>query len=240
MKTEEIIVLDKPNPSLEFLSANRLTNPAHVREIMQSMKRGDWIPPIFVKDNYIVDGQHRYKAFCTLCSIDTSRHYELGMLKINSKEDPISLAIRFNSGHKRWLTKDYLYAYCETGKNSYCLLRDFLKDNPELEIRSAIQLILGRYNTEDFQSGKLHVDGILIAYALERLKALRRVSKILKTSEVFKRDIIQAFYVICDEVNNAPRFYKSLRNFQMPHKYTKTEWLKAYRLCYNNFTEYWA
>jgi hypothetical protein len=26
----------------------------------------------------------------------------------------------------------------------------------------------------------------------------------------------------------------------MPHKYTKTEWLKAYRLCYNNFTEYWA
>lgn len=81
MKTEEIIILDKPSPSLEFLSANRLTNPAHVREIMQSMKRGDWIPPIFVKDNYIVDGQHRYKAFCTLCSIDTSRHYELGMLK---------------------------------------------------------------------------------------------------------------------------------------------------------------
>lgn len=87
---------------------------------------------------------------------------------------------------------------------------------------------MGRYNTEDFQSGKLHVDGILIAYALERLKAL----------EVFKRDIIQAFYVICDEVNDAPRFYKSLRNFQMPHKHTKTEWLKAYRLCYNNFTEY--
>ena len=27
-------------------------------------------------------------------------------------------------------------------------------------------------------------------------------------------------------------------NFQMPHKHTKTEWLKAYRLCYNNFTEY--
>jgi hypothetical protein len=26
----------------------------------------------------------------------------------------------------------------------------------------------------------------------------------------------------------------------MPHKHTKTEWLKAYRLCYNNFTEYWA
>lgn len=38
MKTEEIIILDKPSPSLEFLSANRLTNPAHVREIMQSMK----------------------------------------------------------------------------------------------------------------------------------------------------------------------------------------------------------
>lgn len=49
MKTEEIIVLDKPNPTLEFLSANRLTNPVHVREIMQSMKRGDWIPPIFVR-----------------------------------------------------------------------------------------------------------------------------------------------------------------------------------------------
>jgi hypothetical protein len=26
----------------------------------------------------------------------------------------------------------------------------------------------------------------------------------------------------------------------MPHKCTKTEWLKAYRLCYNNFTEYWV
>jgi hypothetical protein len=26
----------------------------------------------------------------------------------------------------------------------------------------------------------------------------------------------------------------------MPHKHTKTEWLKAYRLCYNNFTEYWV
>lgn len=238
MKTEEITILDKPNNDLKLLSANRLTNPAHVREIMQSMERGEWVPPIFVKDNYIVDGQHRYKAFCTLCSIDPSRCYELGMLRINSKEDPISLAIRFNSGHKRWLTKDYLYAYCETGRISYCLLRDFLKDNPELEIRSAIQLILGRYNTNDFQSGRLHIDDILIAYASERLKALHRVSKILETSEVFKRDVIQAFYVICNEVNDAPRFYKSLCNFQMPHKHTKTEWLKAYRLCYNNFTEY--
>jgi hypothetical protein len=26
----------------------------------------------------------------------------------------------------------------------------------------------------------------------------------------------------------------------MPHKHTKTEWLNAYRLCYNNFTEYWV
>ena len=75
MKTEEIIVLDKPNPTLEFLSANRLTNPVHVREIMQSMERGEWVPPIFVKDNYIVDGQHRYKAFCTLCSIYPSRWF---------------------------------------------------------------------------------------------------------------------------------------------------------------------
>ena len=132
------------------------------------------------------------------------------MLRINSKEDPISLAIRFNSGHKRWLTKDYLYAYCETGRISYCLLRDFLKDNPELEIRSAIQLIfLAGIILMIFQSGRLHIDGILIAYASERLKALHRVSKILETSEVFKRDVIQAFYVICNEVNDAPRFYKS-------------------------------
>jgi hypothetical protein len=56
MKTEEITILDKPNNDLKLLSANRLTNPAHVREIMQSMERGEWVPPIFVKDNYIVDG----------------------------------------------------------------------------------------------------------------------------------------------------------------------------------------
>jgi hypothetical protein len=49
MKTEEITILDKPSNDLKLLSANRLTNPAHVREIMQSMERGEWIPPNLCK-----------------------------------------------------------------------------------------------------------------------------------------------------------------------------------------------
>ena len=211
MKTQEekIIFIREPRKDFKFLAANRHTKPAHVRSLMGAMERGEWIPPIFVtKDGYVVDGQNRYKAFCNICENNPSHKLFLRVLIITSDEDPVQLAIRFNSGQKRWLAADYFHAYTTLEVDAYIKLADFICQTQKhlTGVRAAIQIIKGAYSSSVYMT--------------------------IKDDRVFKRDVILAFYNVFDDIKDKQKFFKNLQSkFVAPKTDRCKDWTAAYRMC---------
>lgn len=231
---EEIQIIHSPRKDFRFLSANRIINDAHVKSLMSAFLCGEWIPPIFVtKDGYIVDGQNRYSAFCQLCKKQPSEKFSLRVLTINSNESPIDLAIRFNTGQKKWLANDYFHTFLVQGIASYIRLAEFMGEYKELKgVRSALQIIKGSYTTKIFQNGSLEISELEVMYAKQKMDTLRKVSKHIKTSVCFSCDTIIAFYSVYPKVKDWKIFYKKLsNNFKMPYTKKCSDWLLAYEKC---------
>lgn len=234
-KEEKIIFIREPRKDFKFLDANRHTKPAHVRSLMGAMERGEWIPPIFVtKDGYVVDGQNRYKAFCNICENNPSHKLFLRVLIITSDEDPVQLAIRFNSGQKRWLAADYFHAYTTLEIDAYIKLADFIsKTQKHLKgVRAAVQIIKGAYSSSVFKEGKLQITYDELVAARFKMMMLHKVYMAIKDDRVFKRDVILAFYNVFDDIKDKQKFLKNLQSkFLAPKTDRCKDWTAAYRMC---------
>lgn len=232
--TEQIYLIDKPQPQFKFLEANRLLNLTHVRNIMRSMQEGEWIQPIHVtKHNYVVDGNHRYQAFRNLCTTDPNFKGFLRVIYIDSDENPVKLAIRFNTGHKSWTAKDYLHAYVCLGIYSYIELDNFLKRHKHMNIKSAIQLITGKYDEKAFKEGFLSYTISNYAEADQMAIELNKINLLLNCKFACKRDAILGFRDIYLEIYNAmtfdwQSFSANFSKFNIPVKHTRSEWYRAY------------
>lgn len=232
--TEEIILIDKPQSHFKFLEANRLLNQTHVRNIMKSMQEGEWIQPIYVtKHNYVVDGNHRYQAFRNLCTTNANFKGFLRVIYIDSDENPVKLAIKFNTGHKAWTAKDYLHAYICLGLQPYIQLAEFLKRHKHMNIKSAIQLITGKYDEKAFKDGFLSYSMLNYADAERMMIELDKVIILLKSKLPCKRDAILGFRDIYLEISSAGTFdwkvfSANFSRFDIPVKHTRSEWYNAY------------
>lgn len=234
LNKEEIVFIHEPQKGFNFLPANRITKPSHVKSLMGAFLRGEWIPPIFVtKDGYVVDGQNRYEAFCKICAKYPSKNFFLRVLIINSDENPITLAIRFNTSQKRWLADDYFRAYTVLEIPAYLRLSEFMAGHKELKgVRAALQIVKGSYLTKVFQNGSLQITPSEIKAAKVRMSHLNLVYEAIKDSRVYSRDIIVAFYNVHDEVKDWAKFYNSLIcKFKAPSTQKCTDWTTAYRAC---------
>lgn len=234
LNKEEIMFIHEPQKKFNFLPANRLTKEPHVKSLMGAFLRGEWIPPIYVtKDGYVVDGQNRYKAFCNICQKYPSKDFFLRVLIINSDEDPIVLAIRFNTGQKRWLADDYFHAYTVQEIPAYLKLAEFIAGHKELKgVRSALQIIKGSYLTKVFQNGSLQITASEFKEAEKRMYFLNKVYNIIKDPRVYSRDIIVAFYNVFKEIKSWSQFSENLKHkFNAPSTQKCTDWTAAYRNC---------
>lgn len=235
MCEEKIIFIYEPKDKFKFLEANRHTRPDHVKSLMGAMLRGEWIPPIYVtKDGYIVDGQNRYKAFCNLCKEKSSSGIFLRYLVINSDEDAIILAIRFNTGQRRWLVHDYFHLYVTRKVASYEKLASFMELHPHLKgVRAALQIIKGSYGYRVFQAGSLQISDSEICDATVRMKHLHDIYLVTGEDRVFKRDIVVAFYnVFEDAVKDWTVFMRNIKTrFHAPQNERCKDWTAAYRSC---------
>lgn len=226
--------IHEPQSDFKFLPANRITKPPHVKSLMGAFLRREWIPPIFVtKDSYVVDGQNRYEAFCKICEKCPSKSFSLRVLIINSDEDPVTLAIRFNAGQKRWLADDYFHSFTVQKISAYLKLAEFLAGHKELKgVRAGLQIIKGSYTTKVFQSGSLQVSASELKDAKIKMVRLNTIYQIVKDSRVYSRDIIVAFYNVYSQVKNWNKFYDNLaHNFNAPSTQKCTDWTTAYRAC---------
>lgn len=232
--TEVVKIITQPQEDFKFLPANRITKDAHVRSLMGAFLRGEWIPPIFVtKDGYVVDGQNRYKAFCNICKQNPNANIALKVLTINTKEDPVTLAIRFNTGQKRWSADDYFHAYITLKVPSYIRLAKFLAKYKEIKgVRAALQLIKGSYATKAFQSGTLTVTPLEIKDAAWKMKYLNIIYQIIKDPRIYCGDTIVAFYNIYPETIHWEKFCNNLKhNFHAPLTQKCSDWMAAYHKC---------
>lgn len=233
--TEQIFLIDKPQPQFKFLEANRLLNLTHVRNIMRSMQEGEWIQPIYVtKHNYVVDGNHRYRAFCNLLCTDPNFKGFLRVIYIDSNENPVKLAIKFNTGHKSWTAKDYLHAYVCLGIWSYIHLAKFLNTYKYMNIKSAIQLITGKYDEKAFKDGFLDYSPANYADAVRMVVELDKINTLLKCTYACKRDAVLGFRDIYTEISTAgtfdwQSFSANFSKFEIPVKHTRFEWYRAYQ-----------
>ena len=235
LQEEKIIFIYEPQKNFKFLAANRHTKPAHVRSLMGAMERGEWIPPIFVtKDGYVVDGQNRYKAFCNICENNPSHKLFLRVLIITSDEDPVQLAIRFNSGQKRWLAPDYFHAYTTLEIDAYVKLAEFITATKShlKGVRAAIQIIKGAYSSNVFKEGKLQITDDELVVARFKMLMLRKIYMIIKDDRIFRRDVILAFYNVFDEIKDRQKFFNNLQTkFIVPKTDKCSDWTAAYRQC---------
>lgn len=100
-----------------FLESNRELRLAHVEELKLSIQEHPLDKPIDVNEKLqIIDGQHRYMAWC-----------ELGMPIIyivhkgwGSKEVPI-----LNTNQKNWNPSDFVKMYSESGNENYLKYKEF-------------------------------------------------------------------------------------------------------------------
>lgn len=113
-----------------FLNLNRTINSKHVRKIRRSISIWGFFGTILViktdlfegvTKNYIIDGQHRFKA---LEDLGYPIRYEIIDREFKTKAEIVSLIASLNSSSKSWALRDYMTAWGELGRSNYLIIQD--------------------------------------------------------------------------------------------------------------------
>lgn len=140
------------------LSQNREVNKRQVFNLEKSIEELDltMFAPIMVKNNYIIDGQHRFEA-CR--NMDKDIWYiELDHLD----EKDIAKAITLlNSNAKNWSADDYLHLYCHLNKQDYLKVKQFMGEYGINSLSVAIFFLSG-FNQYKSAINKKFKDGNFI------------------------------------------------------------------------------
>ena len=117
----------------KVLDGNRPVNPAHVKRIVDSVKKyGYLLSAIQVnKHNEVIDGQHRLQA---------AKELKSHIWFIVNPEATLKEAVIFNANSSDWSTKDYLNSYCDLGYENYITLKNFYNANNDFSLPNCIEL----------------------------------------------------------------------------------------------------
>jgi hypothetical protein len=193
------------------LSQNRKVNTRQVLNLENSIKELDltMFNPIMVKNNYIIDGQHRFDA-CRNLGKDIW-YIELDHLK----EQDIPRAITLlNSNAKNWSAEDYLNLYCHLGVQDYIKVKDYMKDFEMNSLSVAIYFLSGfsKYKSainKQFKNGEFEICTGDLIRAEEIGQTYKAIKRTVETLYPLKKDskfvssnaFLFAFAQITERVN---------------------------------------
>lgn len=223
------------NEEFFFIEGNReIKDERHVRNIMNAMMNGEFIPPIIVdvRTKLVIDGQHRYTAALNLWKQKIG--YQL--LVIESEFDnPLLAAIKYNNKAKNWRTSTFVNAYITDGRESYNLLKEFCLTHKLLHFgnickySSAILLLGHRYSTTVVQNGTLVVTMEQCAQAEDVYTELETMREVI--ASVMQGHVITAWIAIRKNIlahKSMEEYMNLLRNkFVAPASGRIEEWKHA-------------
>lgn len=141
------------------LPHNREINKRQVTNIENSIRTLDltMFSPIMVKNNYIIDGQHRFNA-CKNLGLPIY-YIELDTLK---EQDVVTAIALLNNNSKNWSAEDFLHLYCQLGVESYMKVKDFMIETKVSSLSVAIYFLSGfnQYKSainKKFKDGKFEI-----------------------------------------------------------------------------------
>ena len=223
------------NEEFNFIEGNRVVcDEKHVRNIMNAMMQGEFIPPIIVdeKTRLVIDGQHRYTAALNLWK----QKIAYPMVVIESEFDNSLLAaITYNNRSKNWKTATYVNAYIADNRESYKLLKEFCLSHPMLHLgeickySSAILLLNHIYDTAVVQNGTLVVTVEQCVQAEILYHELELMKDIIPM--VMQKHVIHAWINVRETILEKTPIdeYVTLlkRGFVIPASYRLAEWRHA-------------
>lgn len=138
------------------LSHNRDINKRQVSNIENSIRTLDltMFSPIMVKNNYIIDGQHRFTA-CKNLGLPIY-YIELDTLK---EKDVVTAISLLNNNSKNWSAEDFLHLYCQLGVENYTKVKDFMTETQVNSLSVAIYFLSG-FNQYKSAINKKFKDGL--------------------------------------------------------------------------------
>lgn len=109
---------------------NRAYNRQHLQRLeKQCLTSLEAMPPITinVNTNHIIDGQHRLKAYQTLCEngqLDKDSKIKVMLVDIPVEEEKAAI-INANTNSKNWTLDDYISSYAKAGVVYYAKLEEW-------------------------------------------------------------------------------------------------------------------
>jgi len=115
------------------IKGNRPPNPQHIRRLSDSIKtNGLLCNPILVNEDYeVIDGQHRLLA---------AKDAGSGIYYIILRGYALKEVHALNLNQKNWTKNDFMDGYAEMGVQSYIKLKEFMLNNDDFSITSAITM----------------------------------------------------------------------------------------------------
>lgn len=223
------------NEEFYFIEGNReIKDERHVRNIMNAMMNGEFIPPIIVdiRTKLVIDGQHRYTAALNLWKQKIG--YQLLVIEAEF-DNPLLAAIKYNNRAKNWRTSTFVNAYITDGRESYKLLKEFCLHHKLLHLgeickySSAILLLGHRYNTTVVQNGTLVVTMEQCTQAEDVYAELETMREVI--APVMQSHVITAWIAIRKNIlahKSMDEYMDLLRNkFVAPASGRVAEWKHA-------------
>lgn len=147
------IYVTKDYSKFKFNSKNREINPAHLRNLKESIEDNNLLEgqPILVNHRLeIIDGQHRFFA---------AKELELPLYYIKKDGLTIDDAITLNINTRNWGYKDYLWHWIERDNQHYVYFHKFMEKyefgySVTLALLGRGQASRGQRLTDEFNQGK--------------------------------------------------------------------------------------
>jgi hypothetical protein len=241
IKTNPVNNMYKINYScLKFVSGNRQTEDVkHISNIEESMKRGDFIPPILVDEKTltIIDGQHRYLAACNIWK--KGGNYDLNII-LDNFDNPLLAAINYNGSSKKWNTEDYIDAYIEDGRKSFELLKTFCdthslfknSNQGRVNYKGAAQMLTGLVCDRTIPKGTLTITEEQISDGEITYQQLKTLVEATGCKSLVSRSHVLAWIETRDYIlykMPLQKFVTLMKNyFVAPVISSKKEWVTEY------------
>lgn len=134
----------------KFHNVNRLIDQSHVAKLERSIQKYGLLVPILCdKNDYIVDGQHRFIA-CMRSGHELT-------VQVRDSYD-MKKIVEVNSTSKRWTYLDYAHHYTTLGNPNYMHYLKCVEQYPKLgKLSVAYACALMQISAVSFQSGNLIV-----------------------------------------------------------------------------------
>lgn len=230
------------------LTGNRDINEAHVRKLMESIRKHGLQNPVRVyrDDNNggrltTCDGNHRISA-CARLGYPVPYVVDTGV-KTMALKDAILMISNINRVSKKWKSSDYLNAYASIGQEPYQWLQKLMEGEAKgYPLSSLIGCTLfDGGSTSDrnqwFQKGAMKLDGTEKSTTKAFLKFLKDTLDLREADWTFKKwnaSSIKGMYA-CWKLDDfdTDRWFKKIKKSSIPQRRSINDYTKLFLAIYN-------